>query len=294
MAEPSASISLYAIVARRAPVAVVFRHGPTRQVELLRWDLLTDEVEAGQWLKGRIYERRSDLSPDGTLLAYFAGKYETPLRTWTAISRPPFLTALAMWPKGDAWGGGGLFEDQRTFLLNHKAHETTADPDHRPFGLHVRSTGEWSGHGEDDPIHHVRLLRDGWHMIDNCASPTEHGQRHPTWITFDPPIRYRRGQSKTSPIMLERSLEGIHERQGRWYVTSHVVRTERRIIRDVGRSDWADWGPNGDLLVATDGRLLHLDGSSEASLSDAPMAEVADLRSHTFVARAAPPAATRW
>jgi hypothetical protein len=51
------------IVARRAPVAVVFRRGPTRQVEVLTWDLTTDELTAGQWLKGRIYERRCDLSP---------------------------------------------------------------------------------------------------------------------------------------------------------------------------------------------------------------------------------------
>jgi hypothetical protein len=294
MPELAPATRLYGLVARRAPLAVIFRRGPTRHVELLRWNLTTNEVEAGQWLKGRIYERRSDLSPDGAFLAYFAGKYETPLRTWTAISRPPFLTALAMWPKGDAWGGGGLFKDQRSFLLNHKPNEMTADPDHQPVGLRVLGAGEWSGHGEDDPIQHVRLMRDGWQLIDNGAVAKEHGQRQPTWITFDPPVRYRRGQTKASPILLERSLEGIHERQGRWYVTSHVIRIGNRIVRDLGRSDWADWGPNGDLLVATDGRLYRLDGSSEESLGHNALDEVADLRAHTFEPRAAPPEATRW
>ena len=57
----------------------------------------------GQWFKGRIYEKRCDLSPDGTKLIYFAQKINT--RTlndpkysyaWTAISRPPYLTALAL------------------------------------------------------------------------------------------------------------------------------------------------------------------------------------------------------
>jgi hypothetical protein len=59
-----------------------------------------------------------DLSPDGELLVYFATSYLKPLRTWTAVSRPPYLTALALWPKGDAWGGGGLFRDNRTLQLN--------------------------------------------------------------------------------------------------------------------------------------------------------------------------------
>ncbi len=38
---------LHFIVARKAPVAVVFRRGPSRQVELLKWDLTTDELVAG-------------------------------------------------------------------------------------------------------------------------------------------------------------------------------------------------------------------------------------------------------
>jgi hypothetical protein len=116
---PTPATRLHFIVAREAPRAVVFRRGPTRQVEVLTWDLETDVLTPGQWLKGRIYERRSDLSPSGELLAVFAAKWETPTMTWTAISRPPWLTALAVWPKGDAWGGGGLFDGERRFRLNH-------------------------------------------------------------------------------------------------------------------------------------------------------------------------------
>lgn len=117
---------LYFIVARQASMAVVFRRGPTRQVELLTWDLATDTLTPGQRLGGRIYERRCDLSPDGQLLACFAAKYETDVRTWTAISRPPYVTALAMWPKGDAWGGGGLFDSNVELRLNHRPDESGA------------------------------------------------------------------------------------------------------------------------------------------------------------------------
>ena len=111
MTQPSAR--LYALIARDARRAVVFRRGPSKQVLVLLWNLKDDVLVPGQWFKGRIYERRCDLSPDGEMLAYFAAKHRGPFGTWTAVSRPPYLTALALWPKGDAWGGGALFEDER-------------------------------------------------------------------------------------------------------------------------------------------------------------------------------------
>ena len=52
----------------------------------------TNEFALGQWLKGRIYERRSDLSPDGKYMIYFAmnGKWNSIAKwSWTAISKAP-------------------------------------------------------------------------------------------------------------------------------------------------------------------------------------------------------------
>lgn len=69
---------LHAILAREAPKAVVFRRGPTGQVCTLGWDLETDTFTMGQWLKGRIYEYRSDLSPDGQYMIYFAADFRRP------------------------------------------------------------------------------------------------------------------------------------------------------------------------------------------------------------------------
>nr|MCH9684422.1 hypothetical protein [Deltaproteobacteria bacterium] len=114
---------LYAILARSSETAVVFRRGPTKQVQLWRWHRRRDEFERGQWLAGRVYERRCDLSPDGTLLVYFAAKYKGPYSTYTVISRPPYFTALALFPKDDTWGGGGLFAGPRRLSLNHRAPE---------------------------------------------------------------------------------------------------------------------------------------------------------------------------
>lgn len=109
---------LHVILARDAPLAVVIRRGPARQVCTLLWDRRTDEFTLGQWLKGRIYEDKCDLSPDGRYLIYFA--YDgRPHRqhgpAWTAVSRAPWLKALALYAEGDTWGGGGVFTGPRTY-----------------------------------------------------------------------------------------------------------------------------------------------------------------------------------
>jgi hypothetical protein len=291
----TSSTRLYFIVARQAPIAVVFRRGPTRQVELLSWNLRTDRVITGQWLKGRIYERRCDLSPNGELLIYFAAKYETGLRTWTAISRPPFLTALALWPKGDAWGGGGLFDTARRIRLNHRAEEMGLAQGFRLApSMRVDPLGEGSGWGEDDPIHHLRLLRDGWRWSGEESQWREHGRGAPQWITYEPPIRYRKPlQAESGRIELEMSIEGQKELQGSWYLTAYRLLDGHRVILDLGRLDWADAGPNADLLIAADGRLSRLAGNIDDWRAES-IRTVVDLRDHRFEARVAPEWAQRW
>src|SRR6185369_14808118 len=83
------------------------------------WNTETHEIRKGQWIKGRIYERRCDLSPSGEKLVYLAARNRPPIYAWTAVSRPPFLTALALWPNTGACGGGGLFQNERTVALDH-------------------------------------------------------------------------------------------------------------------------------------------------------------------------------
>ena len=108
---------LFGLVARDARTAVVLRRGPSKHVRMLLWDLATDEITPGQWLAGRVYDPRCGVSPDGQLVVYFAGKFGTKLRTFTAVSRPPYFTALALWPEGSTWGGGGFFEENRKLIL---------------------------------------------------------------------------------------------------------------------------------------------------------------------------------
>jgi hypothetical protein len=66
---------IYVIKAAASPVAAVFRRGPSKQVQVLKWDMETDVFTPGRWFKGRIYERRCDVSPSGDYLIYFAAKW---------------------------------------------------------------------------------------------------------------------------------------------------------------------------------------------------------------------------
>lgn len=114
---------LFLLVAREARVAIIFRHGPSKYTRLIRWDLASDSFEAGQWFKGSIYDRFADVSSRGDFLVYSASKHTGVPPAWTAISRPPYFTALALWPQAESEHGGGLFETDYSLLLNQWAKE---------------------------------------------------------------------------------------------------------------------------------------------------------------------------
>jgi hypothetical protein len=134
---------LFILMARAAPVAVILRRGPSAWYHVIKWHTDTDQFEHGAWFRGRIYEERCDLSPDGDLLLYFAlqgSRWQTSYRgSWTAVSRVPWLHALALWPEGDTWGGGGRFRTNRTVVLMRTDCEGQAKrhPDHPGWGLEV-------------------------------------------------------------------------------------------------------------------------------------------------------------
>ncbi len=288
-------VRLYAILARNAPCGVVFRRGPSKQVLLIRWDTSNDTFEAGQWFKGRIYERRCDLSPDGDLLLYFAANWQKPYMSWSAISRPPYLTALALWPKGDGWGGGGHFISKNQIALNHRAGETNlADGFSIPRSLRVKQFGDRPGWGEDDPIWPERLKRDGWKLTSVPARIKDDFSAK-VWWEFDPPIQWEKPHPKwPKRYVLQMSIWGVHERDGPWYLIDHSVRRDGDEVDKIVRSEWAGWSPEGDLLFAIGGCLYRARcvAGELAPLEQA--STIADFTSLKFEPRAAPENMRRW
>lgn len=288
MTRPAPPARLALLRARAAPVAVIFRRGPSKRWEVIRWDTAHDTFERGHWFHGRIYFRRADLSPDGTKLIYFVNKITG--RTikdaeytyaWTAISKPPWLTALALWPKGDCWWGGGLFEDNRRVLLNHRPDEATPHKNHQPKGLIVHPNPR--AHGEDNPIYSERLTRDGWTLIDEWK--TEFLGLRECYRTLQPERRTRRHPHSPLAIQLMRRLDGLKYRE------QFAITGATGTVPSVEQADWVDWDHRGRLVLLRDGRV------SAAEVGDGtvgPLRELIDLNPDRPEPRVAPDWARRW
>lgn len=290
---------LHVILAREARTGVVFRRGPSKQVQLIRWDLARDTFTHGQWLKARVYERRCDLSPSGELLAYFAASNRGPYGSWTAVSRPPYFTALALWPKGDAWGGGGLFEDERTLLLNHppvagKTPFALAEGFQLQRGLRVRTLGEHAGRGEDSPIHDLRLARDGWRLRDE-GEGRRGGRRAGALYVFARP--HVMEKSNSGGLRLQAKLQAVGRRNAAWYAMDHdVLDTAGNVLLELPASDWADWDGQ-DLVFARGGGLYRLaakDLSGGGPDLEAASRLLHDFSAARFQALEAPSRARAW
>jgi hypothetical protein len=295
--QPKPQVRLYCILAREAPLAVVFRRGPSKRVLLVLWRTDSDQFQEGQWLKGRIYERRCDLSPSGKRLIYFAANYKKPYFSWSAVSRPPFLGALALWPKGDGWGGGGLFAKENTILLNHRAEEMQlAEGFKLPRNVHIQPFGESPGWGEDSPIVDVRLSRDGWRRVQE-GKAVEHGIGASVWMELNPAEVWARPNPRLGArYELRMEIQGLHQRDGPWYIIEHAVSDQfHGSTVALGRTDWADWCQSGDLLFAKEGKLFRLGHSADGALNELERAKaLIDVTDRTFKEVESPSEAKHW
>lgn len=275
---------IFGLFARDAPVGVLFRRGPTKQVQLIKWNTADDTFEFGQWLKGRIYERRGDLSPDGQYLVYFAGNFNlSGPRTWTAISKPPFLTALAFWPKGDAWDGGGLFVANGKIVINGphgcmRLFRPNQDP-RILAGCPFKIETPGNNRGEDGPIEQDRMLRDGWHMKRELKV-----KRKGLWSGFE----------TVQPQILCRSANGVElERALSYRVYDDIYRFS---VRTGGREFelpetlWADFDQRSRICYSWNGAVYAIEPGQ--TLDDAKM--LIDLTPNVFEPVAPPDWAKQW
>ena len=155
---------LHVLLARGSRAALVIRRGPSKSVCTVLWNRDRDTFKLGQWMRGRIYERRCDLSPDGKHFIYFAmnGRWQSETKgAWTAISRVPYLKAITLLGKGDCWNGGGLFLSDDEFWLNDgyghmvlkTARAVRRNANYQPSAYYG---------GECLTVYYNRLQRDGW------------------------------------------------------------------------------------------------------------------------------------
>jgi hypothetical protein len=240
---------LYGSIATAAPIVAVIRRGPSDWAHIGRWDLARAVYEPGAWLHGRIYPERCDLSPDGRWLAYFTLRAGTSSDwhagdTYIAISRLPWLQALAAWGTCGTWTRGVHFvDDSRVWDLDEPG-EGDARPIRRKFGMQVTA-----------PLAFANEHRRGW--SETADSPPREA-RGP-WDERIDGLTMRKPRPGPEPAT-DLTARGYYAA-----FRSKLPNDDFDFAYDLRIGDaaialpdvqWADWDADGRLLVATtDGRL---------------------------------------
>lgn len=165
------------LLASEAPIGIVFRRGPTKLVRIYSWDRERDKFKPGSWFKGRIFPKRSALSPDGRYMIYFAMgavAWAIPATggTWTAISRVPSLTAIALWGQGgETWGGGGRFTCNTRYWLDANANTFLLRDTQLLRRDSLRPVPDWSVERQGLGWTSTKGRRDGWTLRQSVRYP---------------------------------------------------------------------------------------------------------------------------
>lgn len=260
---------LHVLMARDSQTALVIRRGPSKKVCTIGWDRRDDTFHLGQWLNGRIYERRSDLSPNGKYFIYFAmnAHWDSESKgAWTAISHVPYLKAVALYPKGNCWHGGGLFLSNDSFWLNDARQHSVL--------FETKAIKPASDYFPDAPVrnheclsvYYPRLIRDGWNYIGK-----ESGKGSPA--VFEK-------QFDKNWILRKLAHSEIHkqQRKGVYYDTHVLVNIATGKHLPYPRWEWAEVD-SGRLLWAEQGRLF---SSQLSATKPVKVTELHDFNSYEF------------
>jgi hypothetical protein len=242
------------------------------------WERDTDAFDLGQWLNGRIYERRADLSPDGRLLIYFAmnGRWQSGTSgSWTAISRTPWLKAISLYGKGDCWEGGGLFLSDSSYWLNNSCFSRGR------ILLESREVSRVDGYSpatkfgaEDTGVYYPRLLRDGWTLVER----RENGKWNAEAI-FE-----KRIDDRWTLRKIAHEEVGAPPGKG-CYWDEHELRGKDSTVLSLPSWEWADVD-TGDVVWAERGCLWRASLGSDDALSNARVLH--DFNPYRFTAIEAP------
>jgi hypothetical protein len=235
---------IYCIPATDAPIVAVFRRGPTYWSHVGRWNLAQRRYESGAWLGGRIFPRRSDVSPDGRWLCYFAHK---PNATWdhgeayVAVSKLPWLTALHAFATCGTWTRGYHFTQDSRLI---KDAEGSALP--IPFGLKSSSAEQFATErrrGWDEaPDSPPRSPADAWDQNRHARMQ----KRQPGGERL---LRVESLGWAGGEFGVEQAVDGMR------VLYSLETDGDPRLLDDL---QWADWDPQGRLLVATRSGMLEI------------------------------------
>jgi hypothetical protein len=240
------------IIALHAPVVAVIRRGPTDWMHVSRWDLRTRRLASRHDLPAAVrpVARRPLVH---VLRAEGLAKWELGA-TYIAISRLPWLTALAAWGIGSTWTRGMQFVQDRSV-------QDVDEPDlgdlaavRERYGLRLTRADSfamerrrgWTETAETPP----RAPDDAW------------DERRGDRIVMERP---RPNASGSDRLTVRGTYAAIRELHGRRTDLRYELRTGD-LTRPLEHVQWAEWDPDGRLLVATDDGRLQIRDVVDGSL----------------------------
>jgi len=279
MTKPPPPARLFVLLASASPVAVILRRGPSRWVQMIKWHTDTDTFEEGQWLHGRIYPERCDLSPDGQLLIYFAGKFnQKTMRgnkfAWTAISKPPYFTALDISFQGDTWGGGGIFSTpQQVWFyarneVNWRLQNLPITPNNLSFAKPKPTDAPYTY------PERMRLHLGGWKEIARIDKIYQNAQL--TWQ-----------RSLNNIVLTYHETSSIKNPR---YINIYTLKSNNAAELSLPGVLWADFDQQGRLVLAKEGKLF----SAALQNGDLQLTELADFNGNKPDPQPAPDWAQKW
>lgn len=307
MTTPPAPARLFVLLARsrQSHVGVIFRRGPTAWVQMIHWNTKNDIFTPGQWFKGKIHVYKSDLSPNGKLLIYLASKSGNSYRNpgygnmWTAISKPPYFTALGLWPYNEDsdYGGGGYFWRNDQVWVNHL--NDRSHPNHQPKHITVRYPDEFVY--KRGLYYHLLRLRH-WNPL-TLRDPAKY-QKPSEWRkgVFRPAVPAQHVWYKESGnIRVTQLIYGDHRRTWSYGYPNDfyapVLECEYGITISPGDDfkkldgvTWADFDHRSRLVLAKEGKLF----SAAVSDKELTLTELADFNANKPEQVKTPGWARRW
>lgn len=269
----SSPARIYVYLASKSDEAVIIRRGPSRVVQLIRWKRAEDKFYAGQWLKGRIFEKDCDISPTGKYFAYSARSFrDGQQKQYNAVSRPPYFKALAFWDMG-MHSGAIVFAGEKSVWLQNSQ-----------LSLNLPQTFYVDKNAKQKPpssLYKYRMERDGWKLEQKSET------RRKTLST----------EADGNNYSIVMTLLEFDQKRGPDKVYNYQLRDKKdKTVIDLQNAEWADWDHNGDLLYAREGKLWRLKAAEQEPLytKTSIAKELIDLNDSTFEEVSAPVWATEW
>lgn len=240
---------IFCVTDPESRVAAVIEKRPRKWWRLGRWDLVSGKYDEGAWFCGRLYPQRCDLSPGGRWLSYFACKYGSAWpagESYQAISRLPWLKALAAWSECGTWSSGLHFVADPTVW-------EVGDPIVGGASVH-RVVG---GMRHTDAAQFATERRRGWRESASTP-PRDSADVWDGWrdVVMEKPSP---GSGRVSILSVAGKFEAFRQLPHSWPPNPAAYRLSRgsksRVLPDV---QWADWTCDGHLAVATTGGVLQI------------------------------------